>query len=99
MIQPGSSALGNANSNRPSTLRRPSGAPLGLRNVLGRLLFAFPNALEPGWIIEGLAVFEESDAGRGYGRLGNTFFEGEMRAEVARGLRSLEEVNAEGRGF
>jgi len=80
-------------------LDKASGAPLNLRNVLGRLLFAFPNALQPAWVIEGLAVETESDAGLHYGRLENTYFEGQMRAEAARGLRSLDEVNADGRGF
>ena len=80
-------------------LDKASGPPLSLRNVLGRLLFAFPNALGPSWVIEGLAVLNESDAQQRYGRLENTYFEGQMRAEAARGLRSLKEVNAEGRGF
>jgi len=80
-------------------LDKASGAPLHLRSVLGRLLPFFPNVLQPTWVIEGLAVYHESDAPRGYGRLGNSYFDGMMRAEVARGLRSLREVNAEGRGF
>src|SRR5260370_7978576 len=50
-------------------------------------------------MIEGLAVYSESDWNRQYGRLGQSHFEGMMRAESARGLRSLAEVNAEGRGF
>jgi len=74
-------------------------APLGLRRVFGRLPFLFPNALQPRWILEGLAVQAESDPARGYGRLGNTHFEGMMRAEASRGLRSLAEINAGGRGF
>jgi hypothetical protein len=74
-------------------------APLGLRHVFGRLPFLFPNALQPGWIVEGLAVRAESDAARGYGRLGQAHFEGMMRAEASRGFRSLAEVNAGGRGF
>jgi hypothetical protein len=87
--------------------RGPAGA---LRRIFGRylvlplpftLLFpsGFPNLLEPNWMIEGLAVYSESDWNRGYGRLGQSHFEGMMRAENARGLRSLAEVNAEGRGF
>src|SRR5258706_8843442 len=40
-----------------------------------------------------------AETGRSYGRLGNSAFEGMMRAEVARGLRPLREINAEGRGF
>ena len=73
--------------------------PLALRRIFGRFLFLFPNVLEPGWVTEGLAVYSESDPSRGYGRLGQSHFEGQMRAEAARGLRSLREVNAEGRGF
>jgi len=80
-------------------LDKASGEPLHLRSVLGRLLPFFPNVLEPAWIVEGLAVTNESDAARGYGRLGHSYFEGMMRAEVERGLRSLREVNADGRGF
>jgi len=75
------------------------GPPDSLRRVFGRLGLLFPNALEPFWITEGLAVYAESDTSRGYGRLGQSQFEGMMRAEAARGLRSLREVNAEGRGF
>jgi hypothetical protein len=74
-------------------------APLTLRRVFGRLAFIFPNVFQPGWIIEGLAVHAESDPARGYGRLGNSQFEGMMRAEASRGLRSLAEINAGGRGF
>ena len=80
-------------------LDKASGAPLHLRSVLGRLLPFFPNVLQPTWVIEGLAVYNESEVPRSYGRLGNSYFDGMMRAEVARGLRSLREVNAEGRGF
>ena len=87
--------------------RGPAGA---LRRIFGRYLVVplpftpffpsgFPNLLEPNWMIEGLAVYSESDWHKGYGRLGQSHFEGMMRAESARGLRSLAEVNAEGRGF
>jgi hypothetical protein len=76
-----------------------SGPALGLRRAFGRVPFLFPNALQPGWMIEGLAVQAESDAGRSYGRLGNSQFEAMMRAEAGRGFRSLREINAGGRGF
>ena len=75
------------------------GAPLGLRGVFGRLPFLFPNAFQPGWIVEGLAVHAESNLDKGYGRLGQAAFEGMMRAEASRGFRSLSEINAGGRGF
>ncbi|HUQ26613.1 MAG TPA: hypothetical protein VM140_13160 [Burkholderiales bacterium] len=80
-------------------LDKARGTPLALRNVFGRFPLLFPNAVQPTWIIEGLAVYNETDVARGYGRLENTHFEGMMRAEVARGLRSLAELNADGRGF
>jgi len=73
--------------------------PLAFRRIFGRVLFFFPNLLEPDWLTEGLAVWSETDPGKGYGRLGQSHFEGQMRAEAARGLRSLHEVNTEGRGF
>jgi hypothetical protein len=82
--------------------------PLLLRNIFGRappllLPLVFPNTLPnlwgPAWVKEGLAVYSESEASGGYGRLGQSFFEGMMRAEVARGLRSLREIHADGRGF
>ena len=80
-------------------LDKARGGPLALRSVFGRLLPLFPNLLEPRWVTEGLAVHAESDAGRGYGRLGQSHYEGMMRAEVERGPLSLRELNADGRGF
>jgi hypothetical protein len=80
-------------------LDKASSAALGLRRVFGRVPFFFPNVFQPGWIIEGLAVQSESDPSLGYGRLGNTQFEGMMRAEASRGFRSIAEINAGGRGF
>ncbi len=89
----------------------PARGPAGvLRRIFGRYLVlplpftvlfpgGFPNLLEPNWMTEGLAVYSESDWNLGYGRLGQSHFEGMMRAESTRGLRSLAEVNAEGRGF
>jgi hypothetical protein len=80
-------------------LDKARGPPDSLRRIFGRVPFFFPNALQPRWVVEGLAVLAESDAGHAHGRLGQSYFEGMMRAELARGLRSLREVNAEGRGF
>ncbi|MGC2517761.1 MAG: hypothetical protein WA373_01450 [Burkholderiales bacterium] len=80
-------------------LDKASRAPLVLRRIFGRFPWLFPNVWEPGWLVEGLAVYSESDAGKRYGRLGQSQFEGMMRAENARGLLSLRELNADGRGF
>jgi len=91
-------------------LDKARGPPLALRRIFGRYLLlpfpflpffpgGFPNLLEPNWMIEGLAVYSESDWNKRYGRLGQSHFEGQMRAETARGFRTLREVNAGGRGF
>ena len=91
-------------------LDKARGPALALRGIFGRYLVlpfpftlffpsAFPNLLEPNWIIEGLAVYSESDPDKRRGRLGQSHFEGQMRAEGAHGFRSLREVNARGRGF
>jgi hypothetical protein len=74
-------------------------APAAVRRWFGRNPFLFPNVFEPRWMIEGLAVHAETDAARQYGRRGQSHYQGMMRAEVARGLRSLREINADGRGF
>ena len=73
--------------------------PLAFRRIFGRFLLFFPNLLEPGWLTEGLAVYSETDPDKRYGRLGQSHFEGQMRAEAGRAFRSLREVSAEGRGF
>ena len=81
-------------------------APLVLRRIFGRAppwLLIFPNTLPnvwgPNWVKEGLAVYAETDATKGWGRLGQSSFEGMMRAEVERGPISLREIHADGRGF
>lgn len=82
------------------------GSPMALRRIFGRappwwLIFpnTLPNVWGPNWVKEGLAVYAESDAGKGWGRLEQSTFEGMMRAEVARGPISLREIHADGRGF
>jgi len=78
-----------------------SGAPNFLKNTFGRgtsgynkliSFFATPNLVQPLWLIEGLAVFYETEltnAGRG----DSTSYEMQMRAEVERGLRDIGEIN------
>ena len=88
-------------------LDKARGAPLAMRRIFGRsppwFYLFFPNTLPnvwgPGWVKEGLAVYAESDSSKGWGRLGQSGFEGMMRAEVGRGPISLREINADGRGF
>ncbi len=75
------------------------GAPRVLRTIFGRMPLWFPNIFNPGWAIEGLAVYEESDAATGRGRLHGPIFEAWLRAERAHGFISLAELNADGRAL
>ncbi len=74
-------------------LDRAEGAPAGLRRLFGRDLLLFPNALQPGWITEGLATYMESDLLRGVGRGQSDYYRMLMRMEVARGLKPLRQIN------
>ena len=74
-------------------LDKRSGLPDSLQSVFGRLLFLFPNLLQPPWFIEGLATYEETDRTRGIGRGQGTGFRGLMRLEVANGIKPLQQVN------
>ncbi len=78
------------------------GAPRVLQNIFGRVVWFVPNVFSPGWMLEGLAVWEESDrdqAGRGRGRLKGPYFEAWLRAERKRGFLQLAELNADGRAL
>lgn len=74
-------------------LDKSSGLPKGLRKIIGRNLFLFPNALQPPWFIEGLATYEETDNARGIGRGQGTLFRGLMRQEVINGIKPIHQVN------
>lgn len=71
------------------------GAPAGLRRVFGRFPWLFPNALQPLWPIEGLAVDLETDqnAPAPVGRGRDGVFDMMMRVEYAAGLKPLAQVN------
>ena len=82
------------------------GAPRVLQTIFGRLVWFIPNLFSPGWMLEGLAVWEESGreaagtaAGAGRGRLKGPFFEAWLRAERQRGFLKLAEINADGRAL
>ncbi len=75
------------------------GAPGVLQKIFGRQPFFFPNLFEPNWMIEGLAVFNESDSTTGRGRLRGPIFEAWLRAESKSGFLSLREINAGGRAL
>ncbi|MFO1285288.1 MAG: hypothetical protein U1F49_01285 [Rubrivivax sp.] len=78
------------------------GAPRVLQNIFGRIVWFIPNLFNPGWMVEGLAVWEESgreQAGNGRGRLKGPVFEAWLRAERKRGFIKLAELNADGRAL
>ncbi|NQD35656.1 hypothetical protein HPT27_01390 [Permianibacter sp. IMCC34836] len=75
------------------------GAPKALQNVLGRFPLLFPNVWQPTWLIEGLATYVESEPDAHRGRLDNTLFDAYMRLEVQSGVKSLREINSDGRAF
>ena len=75
------------------------GTPGVLQSIFGRQPLFFPNIFEPGWAIEGLAVYVESDPGTGRGRLQGPVFEAWLRAESKRGFLSLREINSGGRAL
>jgi hypothetical protein len=74
-------------------LDRAAGWPLALRRVIGRNFYTFPNALQPLWLIEGLATHEETDHERGVGRGHGSAFAMILRTELAAGLRSVNQVS------
>jgi len=80
-------------------LDKTAGVPRVVREFLGRapLLFpsVFPNAFQPSWLIEGLAVYHETDRARGIGRGHSSLFDMYMRMEVAGGMKPLRQINQE----
>ncbi|MBL0727067.1 hypothetical protein [Piscinibacter sp. HJYY11] len=75
------------------------GFPSVLQSIFGRQPFFFPNVFQPNWMVEGLAVYQESEPGTGRGRLRGPVFEAWLRAEAGRGFLSLRELNANGRAL
>ncbi len=73
------------------------GVPGVLQNIFGNVPWFIPNLFQPGWMIEGLAVWNESEPSAGRGRLRGPWFEAWLRSERQRGFVSLAELNADGR--
>jgi len=67
------------------------------RTLFGRnpffLLNTFPAASSPGWSIEGLATYKETDKIRGVGRGQSSYFDMLMRLEVENGIKPIHQVN------
>lgn len=67
------------------------------RTIFGRNAFflfnTFPAGSAPGWAIEGLATYKETDQQRGVGRGQSSYFNMLMRLEVANGIKPVHQVN------
>ncbi|WP_455365972.1 hypothetical protein [Kaarinaea lacus] len=70
-----------------------AGLAQGGRNIFGRHILFFPNALQPPWVLEGIATYLESQIAPGIGRGQNSSFRALMRLEVESGLKPLSQVN------
>lgn len=67
--------------------------PKNIRNIFGRVLFAFPNVFMPAWMHEGLATYYETDKALGIGRGQSTYFQMMMRMEVDAGVKPVTQIN------
>ena len=78
-------------------LDKASAAPRFLRRIFGRNFWLFPNSYQPLFMIEGLAIHEESDAEHHHGRSFSSLYSGMMQAQVDAGVRSIAEVSVASR--
>ena len=74
-------------------LDKAHGLPKGLRSVFGRFLLNFPAQFQTNWMLEGLAVFIETNASKGYGRGGNSWYPSLMRMEHKNHFPSFSQLN------
>lgn len=58
----------------------------GSRMIFGRAFFNYPNLFTPSFLIEGLAVYLETNREQGYGRLQDSLYLMQMRAELMNGM-------------
>ncbi len=68
-------------------------SPSFLREIFGRFILLFPNALHPNWFQEGLATYMETDDQRHIGRGQSDAFQMMMRQEVIKGIKPLSRIN------
>lgn len=74
-------------------LDKATGAPRFLRHVFGRNILLFPNALQPRWLIEGIATWHETDHARGIGRGQSSYYDMFLRLEVENGVKPVRQIN------
>ena len=67
------------------SLTKTSGVPEKLSNIFGKSILFMPNELTPGWIIEGITVYNESQLTRFQGRLNDGLFDAYIGARVRDG--------------
>lgn len=77
-------------------LDQSSGAQTVLRNIFGRFFFVFPQIFSPAWVSEGMAVYEETDKDKHFGRGQSAFYDAMMRAEYLNGFRSFSQLSYQG---
>ncbi|HET7922201.1 MAG TPA: hypothetical protein VFM15_05545, partial [Gammaproteobacteria bacterium] len=80
-------------------LDKASGAPRVMRHIFGRFPLLFPGNFQPTLFLEGLAVYNETDAARGVGRGQGAQYGMMMRAEVDSGVRPYDQVTMTGVSF
>ena len=72
------------------------GAPAVVQKIVGRTILSFPHLFSPDFLVEGLAVFMETDQTVNVGRGHSSTFEMMMRMEVANGFKPITQVNMDG---
>lgn len=77
-------------------LDKAAGAPHALRHAFGRYPLLFPGVFQPTLLLEGLAVYDETDSALGVGRGQSAMYAMYMRAEVERGVRPWQQVSMSG---
>lgn len=77
-------------------LDKASAAPRVMRHIFGRFPLLFPGVFQSTFYLEGLAVYDETDAALGVGRGQGAQYAMMMRAEVDRGVRPYDQVAMSG---
>jgi hypothetical protein len=76
-------------------LQMARGLPKNINHILGNVALAFPHAMTPSFMLEGLATYLETNNELGYGRLQGSYYRMQMRTEVAaERLKTLGDVAA-----
>ena len=77
-------------------LDKATGAPAFLQKIYGRNILLLPGTFQPTALLEGLAVYDETDPAAHTGRGQSSLYAMYMRAEVERGVRPWSQVTMAG---